>query len=482
MNFTVPITMLAIVLGTPQNGHEAAAPERQVSEGWDADRMWIEWGESGLVYNLESDRERPLSRLKIPGQIFYDASAGDPTPNWSEHDLQILFARRAGDEPDWQRAVHWRDTTWQSASSTSWKEGEISLSAFFDDAHPTIDDEGRFFALLHPAAIRRVVGGTGMHQVAACFQRNISSGVYGEAPSGAFIQRSLATLSVHGPDPLSPVQSAINGAPSPCSLCFDPVALIRAVNRLHALGFDEAIRELRDYLSTGPLNDSSAMCGSDPRNPDTLDRNRFFLILRLLFVRKEGAPLFAPRFGEPTPFPAMRSGVMAAWPSSTPPDHRYPLLVVQDVPFFMPQWLVFRSGPDISPGPHLEWAAMHCELRENPLRPPNDPFAALDALAELQRSLDAEDNGSDHWIYEEADEHGRHLSYGNDPRRQVWHSLEDATGLAVPEFPYNTGSGSAIPKHLRVSEKEWSRLRAAAAKLDLYWDEQSQSYRGRAED
>ena len=88
-------------------------------------------------------------------------------------------------------------------------------------------------------------------------------------------------------DDLFPYVTLIHEAPSIDGFSFNPVALIRAVNGLWPVGPGRALAAARAYNALGTAD-------PDRGQQYGLDEQRIFLVLRLLFVRKDGAPIHGP--------------------------------------------------------------------------------------------------------------------------------------------------------------------------------------------
>jgi hypothetical protein len=130
-------------------------------------------------------------------------------------------------------------------------------------------------------------------------------------------------IEVPGPRPISPILQAINGAPSVDGERFNPVMLVRAVNRLHALGKEKAIKEMREYLKIAGDWDRAER---DPANIDTSDYQCLFLIIRLLFRPADPTQKRPDMWiGNFVPSPPIGD---LAWPL-------FPLELQDDVPFLV---------------------------------------------------------------------------------------------------------------------------------------------------
>jgi hypothetical protein len=246
----------------------------------------------------------------------------------------------------------------------------------------------------------------------------------------------VARIKLTGPDRLSPILQAINGAPSVNGQRFDPAMLVRAVNRLHALGKEKAIQEMRKYLE---IAGDWSFADRDPADIDTSDHECLFLIIRLLFQPAD--PMEKPppiRIGSFAPCPPVGD---LSWPL-------FPLELADDVPFLVTQGAFLAGSPE-PPQSHVDWADKHGKLRTKPLRPSDNPLLAADELLAMPRAKRMLGDG-----------------YFTDMvRRQAWRAiahLVDQKYLPKSSKPYG-----AIP---------WSEYKAIAAKLKICWSEQEQKY------
>jgi len=170
------------------------------------------------------------------------------------------------------------------------------------------------------------------------------------------------------PEGLYPYLKLIHESPGFRGASFNPVKLIRAVNGLHPIGKDAALKAMSAYLRLS--HDPTFSYKYD------LGGQRIFLVLRLLFVRKDGDPVMPP----------VRIGAM--WPVRDKEHHDewplYPLAVVDDVPFLVASW-VGLAGVAQSPAAHIEYAKLDCVLRDGPLVPRGSPMAAAEQLVSSAR-------------------------------------------------------------------------------------------------
>ena len=153
----------------------------------------------------------------------------------------------------------------------------------------------------------------------------------------------------------------IHNSPKPKAIGFDPISLIKAVNHLRDLGFDEAIRRLRIY------HDLTMKARSFNAQYD-LDNQRLFLIIRLLFIRKDGNPRM-PRIGLGATMPREPDDLYDNWPL-------FPLAVRGDIPFFMVNGYILRGLPE-SPLIHIKYCQKNCIVRKKPMAPSLSPIQAV---------------------------------------------------------------------------------------------------------
>ena len=207
---------------------------------------------------------------------------------------------------------------------------------------------------------------------------------------------------------------------------FDPLALIRAVNALHAAGREKALAAIGEHLRI-------------ISHTDRMRRGKeMFLVLRTLFE--------VPR--EAGSMPPMHVGVPSQPEPADPRDSpRFPLLLIDDLP------VLEVSGYSIigraeGPEAHLAWLREHGILRAAPLHPTDDPLAALDRL-----------------VAKYADDRMLPASFVNQLLtllRSVYRVERGSSGLWFsPEADFAAA---------------WAPLRARLAMLDLRWDSPTERY------
>lgn len=280
------------------------------------------------------------------------------------------------------------------------------------------------------------------------------------------------TIFVDGPSPLTAEQVDLNAVRSSAWLGndsdFDPIALVRASNRLRALGKKRAIAVLREQL-TWFRDDrrSEPVDGEDISNPDTLDGIAIELLVTLVFdvAPTHGAP--RPWFDDGSENGALSqflreralhasAGFYAPQEPTDPVDLRktYPLWIVHDVPFLAAHWLAGRTGCDLSPRFYLDLAESYGELRAEPLVPPDDPTLAADELLACGP-----------------------VPEGNDPRGQIVRALERTIGTVfTPPIIQRSALHRQTLARQGISDSDWQRVKDDVARRGVHWDAAQQAY------
>jgi hypothetical protein len=397
-------------------------------------RLRVSWGKPVMGYCdyvslktaerkwFESDELHYYRALAIRGRLEIVPEDGKSTKpiDWIQG-VRILLARKPNTKPDWSKRSNRDDSVWQDC---------------------VIRNDGSFFVNFNPDEIHRPVGGIEPFQVGLVLAKKSGRTVTWTTKAAALPQ-SVTTVMVSGPKPLSPTMQAINGSPSVMEADFNPVMLIRAVNRLRALGKEKALAELREFHS---IARGSRNVLHDPTNIDTSDGECIFLIVRLLFEPadpKDKMPLMGIGAFQPSP----KEIDKARWPL-------FPLALHDDVPFLLGQVYLFASGCPESPLAHVEWAEKHGKLRAKPLRPPDDPIKAADSLMatpEAKRLFKDNDRG--------------------DVRRQAWRMIQHLTDRSIDDWNF-------LPRRKYDADADWADYKRTAAKIKYHWDDKSQAYVG----
>ena len=148
---------------------------------------------------------------------------------------------------------------------------------------------------------------------------------------------------------------------------YDPLAVIRVVNALHALQKGPALAALREYLRVAP-------------GPMAIDPDGIFLVLRALLDPSIAPPpmlVGAPDVGNP-------QGATAAFAS-------FPLAMWGDVPTMLVGGYMLGGMPQ-PVSDHLDWFERNGRFRAAPLRPNLQAFASQ--MSAAQPALLALDGGN----------------------------------------------------------------------------------------
>jgi hypothetical protein len=219
----------------------------------------------------------------------------------------------------------------------------------------------------------------------------------------------------------------------------DPVALVRAVNHLHALGKDQALETLRAYVQYATAKADSEE-NKSPRKT-VPDQQRLCYIIPLLFVPVD----------EKVELPSLSSDTTRRTKKNW---EGFDISLHGDLPFHSVA-VAFRSGPPDPPRGYLvRWAARNGRLRDKPLRPTDDPLKAADEVCERLLKVEAEGSG-----------YGDVLK--NHIRQQAWRTIK-------PLFPEE--ARARFSGWLFDDDRNWKPLKDAAAKLKIRWSETKQRY------
>lgn len=234
----------------------------------------------------------------------------------------------------------------------------------------------------------------------------------------------------------TPELEAVAAVVAPDQGQFDPLALVRALNRLRALGPEGALACLEAYLER--LGSEPVWPPVEPRpgRPETGSPGAVWLIVPQLFEPRPGSPACPPfRLGalQPRPLPPL-----AGWPD-------YPLLWIDGWPFLYGDFAEQPTGPSSDPRLALDWAREHGRMRALRITPGS---AVLPLLAELEARTA--------------------LPAGARPRLQVYRALAAVLGLpAAPPWPAPAGFESG---------PDWLALEAALGARPLRFDPLAQAF------
>lgn len=233
---------------------------------------------------------------------------------------------------------------------------------------------------------------------------------------------------------------------------FDPVALVRVVNTLQAMGEDGSRAVIDEYMKLCMYDLSRAAYYG-------LSEDRLFYVLRLLYVRRDGQPNM----------PEIVQGSCGI-PQPSEDDPTWPLVMENDLPFnVIAGQAVNVSGYVTQIEKHLDYVKKHCQLRPKPLVPASDPLTAVTRFTSSPRWKKLFTGKR---VHEEVAAIALHTV-----RRQALRSLDRIypvkltktvtwTVPAKGDMPARTMSAEG---HAEIPDGEWKRHTQAVAKLKPVW-------------
>jgi hypothetical protein len=340
---------------------------------------------------------------------------------WSGQPLLIALEARASSALDWQQPAGTRWVRqWDNQRGVIFGAGRYVLVECF------LEPDGRFFGSVPARLIARSLDAPSQHRVALALPK--------EDGTAQVLASTEQRLAMPAAQRASLTQSRITLVVAPGQGVHDPLALVRAVNHLRALGREGALAALSDFVARLGNEEVWAPREPLPENLETGSPGAIFPIVQLLFeplAARPPAPPYALGTLEPRPRPPLSN-----WPG-------YPLFTVRDWPFLMGDFAALRSAPDSDARRQIAWAAEHGRLRPLPLVPSAEPLEVLNELE--QRSG---------------------LPSGNRPRLQVYRALQDLLPLEPME------------RALELSDGElWQQMSSALTGLKPRWDSGAQTLR-----
>lgn len=271
-------------------------------------------------------------------------------------------------------------------------------------------------------------------------------------PQIHFGSGNLRDLKDEIPEKQFELVETLNQAPCAQGDGFDPAALVRAVNTLHAAGYDQSIAALETYLK---------LCGKDwQRNREYgLDSEKLFFIMRLLFVRKDGN----------AQMPDMAMGAGDVNPPSDPATFPlFPLAVESDVPFMLVSGYCL-AGMATPASLHLAYVKENCRLRNQPMMPsvtPEQAMQKLTASAGFKMLFLGSEHANARW--------GSQASVIANLRRQALRAVSN-----LHSFPFGDRYYLDPDPHGRQStanEALWNSEVNTLEKLQIHWDPAQMSF------
>jgi hypothetical protein len=361
-------------------------------------RLRVEWEKPRVV------RDGSSNYLDLQGSLFLTSTDGKTKTrvDWFQP-IRVLLGKSEKDRPDWS-AYHDPDDSVWADGVVGWSDKSRKLSS------------GEFRVQFPLDGLRRPIGAGKPFQIGLCLGTRALTLLIWKNTVPVLAQ-TVGTVEVPGSPALDKTLQLINGVPSPTGWDYDPVALIRAVNHLQAMGKDRSIKALREFLQLakvyGPWERDSA-------DIDTSDQQCLHLLIPLLFETVGKG----------------RAG-----------DTRFYISVEGDIPFHNVRFSG-SSGWRESTAYLVDWAEQNCQIRPRPLKPTDDPLSAVDALYA--------------W-HAKNEELLQHL------RRQGWRTIAH---LVDP----NLKAPRAIFDAAFSTDKGWSELKKRAERLRIHWDGKRQEY------
>ena len=255
-----------------------------------------------------------------------------------------------------------------------------------------------------------------------------------------FADLTISIQLAHGQDTTAAqwkhARELIRDTPSPGHPA-DPIATIRVVNCLRALGKDRAIALLREIAP-----EDGMMPIIDPSLPIPItygDDQRVVLIIPLLFeVSKDGPP----------PPEAWYDKVSHRWCSVAATQS-----LQGGIPFrICREWTY--GGRKLAARPLVEWAAEHGRIRDRPLEPQDDPLAAAEVLYSKIRA--GENREFLDWC-----------QIGPRDCQNVTWIQDDLRAQAI----------SMLPQSLKNrKDLGWDEMRKRVVQTGVHWDRDNQAY------
>src|SRR5262249_31508520 len=154
-----------------------------------------------------------------------------------------------------------KDSTWEDCV-VNW-----------DQEKSKVDTSGSFVAELRVEEITRPSGTSKPFQIALALGEHHGDKVRWNNRTPVLPQ-TLGTVSINGPTELSDTLQLIAACPDPMGWGeYNPVSLVRAVNRLQSMGKEEAISALRAFARLAPV-ETVGFDSPDVATIDTTDQQR----------------------------------------------------------------------------------------------------------------------------------------------------------------------------------------------------------------
>jgi hypothetical protein len=433
------ILLLGLSPISPPSGATEACDDKRSSllSADEVKQLRVEWAEP--VRKTTVEHAIRGSNLVLAGSIYLlqeDGTTRKPI-DWPL-EISVYLSRRPGRHADWGRVLR-SDEVLKNELQVGMDEQELAERGKPPERRQKIPfKSGRFTTTFKTKGLNLAPGRKEEYQIAVAVAQR------GKWPSG-LVEQTVTLLHIEGPQPISETMQIINGCPSPDGPTFEPAYLIRAVNHLRAMGKEKAIAALREFRNTagGPELRRELVI---PANLDTSNEYCLGSLIPLLFPNL---------WDRNSPRPANTRHVADF------------IRVQSDLPFLTGRvgfHSTFYAGGE---HPHsmrslVDAAEKKGLLLDKPMRPPDAPLEAAEALCEQLRKEGklvgsfGRVNETQQWIREQAWRTLKHLAKT---------SYEDPLRFAI-------GKGGSP----EIAEQRWAKLKAEVAKLNVRWDEQKQEY------
>ncbi len=218
---------------------------------------------------------------------------------------------------------------------------------------------------------------------------------------------------------------------------YSPLRTIQVVNGLQALGKENGVAVLREYVRIR----------TSPRGFEGPDRDMGFVMLLRVLFDVPADPGYMPKIFGFDPYPPEDPWVAPRWP----------IVIVDDVPFMVPFPSSFGNGLHLAPrfpDPEFEEFVKSSGWRARPLAPANNPLAAMQKLEE-----------SPQWTYGQDDDWQHSAKSG---REYIFRQVLD---LLYSVYRGQIGSIECDPK-----AKSFDQVFAEATALNIRWDPSANQY------
>ncbi len=375
-------TLIVIAMASiPIVAVDAQQPPSSLYDGRSAWWRPFARGHSHTYRHLEGYAERPDRQTLESITVLWEPSVLDALGNYCTLRGRLYYVPVGSDEPqpvDWFQGIALYLARYPDAAP-DWSHGTTAVDSLFETA--TVEPSGEFEIVFDVretwddrALAETFQCGLALANHTSLVRRREVVDWGDETP---VIASSVHRLEIPAAPELAPALEMVNRA---TGWPFDNpngVHLIRAVNALHALGKDEALATLEEYLTL--LESGGSRHG---------DEKLVFWIIRTLFEPIEVGdrippPMIAVLFGY--------SGDVdvSAWPLD-------PMGVVADVPFMLGR-PVALGGREEMPQSHIHWARRHGVLRDAPLHPTTNPLVAAEIIVSDPGYQQALGDDDDFW-------------------------------------------------------------------------------------